>query len=261
MSAHSLSRIFACLMAAVLFSSCASISVKRSEKLAATAPRRLPEKIFVQPFTFNDRGLRVDRSGPALQRFKYDLQEKMTRHLVKRLSKHVAPAVAVTATAPLPRGNYWLIRGRFERVNQGSRLLRGAIGLGMGGTKLEASMTVYDLSSKPPAPFMAIDTTGGSNISPGAIGSSTFFLTGITALYSLANLAEAVRTGVTFDTIRTSREVTACLSEYLYQQGAIPYEKAIGPKRLGQIAYWPFRSAPRQPQGSISVTPVDPAVH
>lgn len=245
--------------AAILLSSCASVSVTSTEKLIHSAPRRLPEKILVQPFTFDDSQLRVDRSGPALQRFKYELQEKMTRHLVKRLPKYVAPAVPVAATAPLPKGNFWLVKGRFERINQGSRLLRGVVGLGAGGTKLETKVSVYDLSTRPPTCFLVIETTGGSNISPGVIGSSTFFLTGITALYSFANVAEAIRTGVTFDTIRTSREVTASLSEYLYQQGAIPYENAIAPKRPGRIPQgpWPSRPAKKLPKGSISVSPAE----
>ena len=96
--------------------SCASVSVKKIELLTVRPPTKAPAKILVKPPTFYDPGLRVDRSGAKLENFKYELQEKFTRHLVQRLSRHVSPAQAVAATAPLPRGNYWLITGRFDRV-------------------------------------------------------------------------------------------------------------------------------------------------
>ena len=160
------------LLVRCCFVRCASVSVKRSDLLTARAPTRSPEKILVSPPTFYDPGLRVDRSGVKLQNFKYELQEKFTRNLVQQLSRHVSPAQAVASTAPLPRGNYWLIAGRFDGVNQGSRLLRSVVGFGAGGTKLDMSMVVYDLSQRRPRPFLLIETTGGSNAMPGAIGTS-----------------------------------------------------------------------------------------
>lgn len=253
------------LATALVLCSCASVSVKKSETLVVKRlPASKPEKIFIRPFTFDDATLRVDRSGEALETFKYDLQERMTRHLVRRLSKHVAPAEAVAATAPLPRGNYWVVEGHFVRVNQGSRMLRALIGLGTGGTKMETLITVRDLSTKPPTIFLTLETTGGSNLAPGVLGASTFFFTGITALTSVANALEGLRSGVTFDTVRTSREVTAGMSEYLYQKGAIPYEEALGPKRPGSLPYrwWPSNgttngTAKPKPTGTVTVTPAE----
>lgn len=237
---------------------CASVSVKDSKRLSHEPPVKKPDRIFVTPFEFSDAGMRVDRSGQDLEEFKFEFREKMTRNLVKRLSKHVAPAKAIAATAPVPQGNYWLVKGRFKRVIQGSRALRGFVGLGAGGTKLDAIVTIYDLSVVPPRPFLRIETTGGSNISPGVLGTASFFLTGVTALFSLGNAVEAVRTGLTFDTIRTSREITAATSEYLYQQKQISYEDALGPKRLGEIpnGWVPFRKQVPA-TGTITVVPVE----
>ncbi|MEX1118400.1 MAG: hypothetical protein WEB60_06350, partial [Terrimicrobiaceae bacterium] len=106
--------------------------------------------------------------------------------------------------------------------------------------------------------FLIVETTGGSNVSPGALGTAGFFVSGVTALPSLGNLLEGTRTGVTFDTIRTSKEISATLSEYLYLKKAIPYEDALSPKRPGkwQPDFWPFRNKPeRQPEGSLTVVP------
>jgi hypothetical protein len=246
--------------AAALLTSCASVSVNRTETISKSAPRKVPEKIFVKPFTFNETRLRVDRSGPALEQFKFEATERLTRTLVRRLTKHVAPAEAVAKNAPLPRGNYWLVTGRIERIYQGSRLARAVVGFGLGGTKFETVSVIYDLSVKPPRPFLLIETTGGSNAAPGAIGTVGFFVSGVTSLASIGNLLEGVRTGVTFDTIRTTKEISATLSEYLYLQRAIPHELALSPKRPGrwQPDFWPFRNRPqRLPEGSVTVVPVE----
>lgn len=254
-------RFLQLILAAALLSSCASVSVKKTERLVETSPDRLPDKIFVRPLEFNEANLRVDRGGENLKRFKFELQEKFTRNLVKRLAQNVAPAQAVAATAPLPRGNYWMVTGRFDRVYQGSRLLRSVFGFGAGGTKLETTITVHDLSGKKPKAFFLVETTGGSGASPGAIGTAGYFVTGVTALGSLSNAIEGVRAGLTFDTIRTTREVNAAISEYLLQQKVISEEEALAPKRLGKasIPKLPFfRKAPAR-TGSVQVAPAHAA--
>lgn len=248
------------LFGVALFSSCASVSVTKSAPVHPVLPRKVPEKIFVKPFEFYEPHLRVDRSGEKLEAFKHEARERMTRTLVKRLTKHVAPAEAIASEAPLPKGNSWLITGRIHRMNQGSRALRAVVGFGFGGTKLETTAVIHDLSTRPPTPFLVVETTGGSNVAPGAIGTVGYFVGGITSLASIANLLEGVRTGVTFDTIRTSKELTATLSEYLYQQRAIAHENAQSPKRHGswQPDFWPFRRAPKKlPEGTITVEPVE----
>lgn len=220
------------LLACALLCSCASVSVEKTDLLTTHPPTKAPAKILVKPPTFYDPGLRVNRSGARLATFKYELQEKFTRNLVRRLSRHISPAQAVAATAPLPRGSYWLITGRFDRVNQGSRLLRSAVGFGAGGTKLDMSVVVYDLSKAKPSPILLIETTGGSNATPGVIGTAAYFVAGPTALFSAGNLFEGTRSGLTFDAIRTAREIAASLSEFLSERGAVSPEKALRPRRL-----------------------------
>ncbi len=224
-------RFIVCLFCAALCS-CASVSLKKVDVLTARPPAKAPAMIFVKPPTFYDAAVRVDRSGARLETFEHDMQERFTRNVVRRLSRYVAPAQAVAATAPLPRGNHWLVTSRFDRVNQGSRLLRSFIGFGAGGTKLEMSVVVYDLSSKPPRPFLLIQTTGGSNAPPGVIGTAAYFVTGVTALFSAGNLFEGTRSGLTFDTLRSAREIAAALSEYLVERGALPPGKGLRSKRI-----------------------------
>jgi len=233
-----LSRLSTAVLLVIFLSSCASVSVKDVACLDPNPPSRLPEKVFVAPFGFSSQEIRVDRSGADLEDFKFNLRELMTRNLVRRLPKYVAPAEAVAVNAPLPRGNFWLIRGNFDRIYQGSRFLRAVVGLGAGATLMDTTTVVYDLSGPYPLPFLRIVTTGGSNISPGIGGVATIFMSGPMALTNLFNVVDGARSGITFDTIRTTREINAALSEFLYQRGAIPYKKASRPKRLGEFPEW-----------------------
>lgn len=245
-------RLFSATFLCIWMCSCASVTVKDTKHLSGNAAKTVPDLILIKPFEYHDetQTVRVDRSGEKLETFKFEQQEKLTRHLVRRISKNVAPAKPIAAGAPLPTGNYWLVTGRFDRINQGSRFMRAFVGLGTGGTKLETTVIVHDLSKRKPRPFLQMSTSGGSNISPGVLGVATFFFSGPSALLNAGNALEGVRSGVTFDTIRTSREITAVLSEYLYQQNAIPQEKALAPKRPGRntTAVWPFRAKPQPSQ-------------
>lgn len=244
----------------LLLCSCASVSVRKVEVLKSQPPSTVPEKILVRPFDFYEANVRVDRSGESLAWAKNDIREKFTRHLVRRLKNHVAPAEAIAATAPLPRGNYWLVEGRFDRVYQGSRALRSLVGFGFGGTKLDTSVVVSDLSGRKPRPFLLIQLTGGSNASPGAIGTAMYFVSGVTALGSATNLVEGLRSGLTFDVMRSSRETAASLTEYLHDEGAFTDTQVLKSKRLGALSYpwWPFNPKTPRKQGSVTVTPVEP---
>ncbi len=242
-------RLFLVFSACVLLCSCASVSVKKTERIKGHEARKAPDRFLVKPFEYHDETetVRVDRSGEDLESFKFEQQEKLTRHLVRRLSKNIAPARAIAANAPLPKGNYWVITGRFDRIHQGSRLMRSVVGLGTGATKLEATIEVAELSTGKPRTILRIATTGGSNISPGVLGVAAIAFQGPIALLNAGNALDGVRSGVTFDTIRTSREITAAISEYLYQQQAIPEEKALAPKRLGvfSLDVWPLKRKPQ----------------
>lgn len=245
------------LFALILLGGCASVSVKTTRDLAKGREIVLPRKILVRPFEFWEPGLRVDRSGADLEHFKYALREDFTRDLVERLDKYVAPTEAIAATAPLPRGDYWLVTGRFDRVSQGSRALRAIFGFGLGGTKFECSVVIYDLKAQHPRPVLLIETTGGSNAAPGAIPTVGYFFSGVTSLGSIFNLLEGSRSGVSFDRVRTTRVVTSATSEHLYDRGAIP-ETDLKPKRLGylQSPWWPFNPRPPREE-SVMVTPTE----
>ena len=151
------------------------------------------------------------RKNPGI--LKVDAQRLLANALVADLSKHLAPASLVTpGKAPVGRG--WVVSGEFTRLNEGSRFLRMAFGLGMGGTKMETRVAVRNLFRGNPS-FLEFETTGGSGACPGAATNPIPFSALPTAL-----LASSV--GVTDDAERTARMITAEIATYAFRKGWIP---------------------------------------
>lgn len=213
------------LLFAVALSGCASVSVKESEFPTATKKPSLPTEILVRPFVIMPDALKVDREGESLRQFEQELSDKFADRLTERLGKYIAPARKVSATEPVRARNAWLIEGQFDRVNQGSRLLRSVIGFGAGGTKTETTSFVYLMEGRKKTLFAKIQTTGGSNAEPGAIFSGPFGAA--PRLIMTATLA-----GLSADARRTARMITATLSEHLAEAGVQLPARALKPKRL-----------------------------
>lgn len=226
-----------CLGLALVAASCASVSVDNLHRFDSASPINPPIEILIVPFLLPDEALRVDREGEELKKFKEDLQSNFSSELAKRLGKHIAPARIIHDPESAPRGDYLLVSGKFITVHQGSRLLRSTVGLGAGASKMETLVSVYDLSHAPIKPLLRFETTGGSNISQGIGGVVMAPFTGPMALTSLFNVVEGARSGVTFDATRTTREITATISEHLHKKGALKNKARLVPKRLGEVPY------------------------
>lgn len=235
------------LMAVLVFGlcSCASVSVTNVITLENQPPTRLPRGIYVRPFAFEEGTIRVDRSGHRLDEFEIQLQDKLTAELVARFRKFLAPADGLPSRASVPAGDFWVIEGKFTRINQGSRALRSTLGFGAGGTKLDVTATVVDYSSGEPKPFVLIQTTGGSNAMPGAI-------MGVIAWPMILSGGEGLVAGVTADARRTSQEIAAALADYLKRQGIAVSDRAPQPKMKGKLppALQPLPASGKRPPPS-----------
>jgi len=220
------SGILASMGLVLVLAGCASISVQPG---SAVATKTKPQKVYVEAFDTSTAIFKVDRDGAELATFKSDLQAMMTVGITTDLSKRLISSEAARNLTYSNRENAWLIRGEFVRVNQGSRLLRGAIGFGAGGTKLETKVEVYDLSTGDTKPFLTFSTTGGSNAEPGALPSLA--TDPLSLVIEAAGGAGNVAHGLTEDTNRTAREITAELSDYMYRSGWISEDKWIQPKQ------------------------------
>ena len=215
---------------------CASVSVGNITR-KGTAPRKLPERIYVQEFIAPYDSFHVDRNNHDLLNFVKLERRAMAENLKGQLSKYIAPAEILPEGRPLPRGNYWLVKGTYDRVNQGSRALRIGVGFGAGGTKLETRVQFCSLSTGNPESFLSLITTGGSGLAPGAWAAFTptgaFFIPG-----AIANAGGASLGGLSVDRSRTAREITATLSEYCFQNRLIAERRTRRPKKLGLLPYF-----------------------
>jgi hypothetical protein len=120
-----------------------------------------------------------------------------------------------------------VIDGRFTRINEGSRILRMGIGLGIGGTKMETQVQVRQGGAA--QPLLRFATTGGSNANPGAATNPIPFSSAPTALL-------ASKEGVTDDSARTARMISAQIGEYMVKRGWIdPSRVKVKVKQKGEM--------------------------
>jgi Domain of unknown function (DUF4410) len=202
---------------------CASVGVRNP---AQAANPKLPKQIFVADFDTSKGTFHVSRSGDQLVTLRQKTANVLANYLVADLSKSVVPASRQDGSRKT-RTDAWLITGEFVRVNEGSRALRGLIGAGAGGTKMETIVRVYDLSHLSKEPVLQFETSGGSNAEPGAVLGGMFG--------ALPNaLRNAGARGVTDDTARTAREITAMVADYYAKNGGQLSGPGVKPKILRQ---------------------------
>jgi len=227
---NTLWRVGGGLVFSAALSSCASVSeVNGTERPTS----RMPELVCVLPFTTAHGEFNVDRTGKELADFKENLQATLQTAMIDDLCDRLVPAVPARRSDWSKTKNAWLVRGKFTIVNQGSRLLRTAVGFGAGRTRIETQVDVYDLAGNSATPFLIFATTGGSGAQPGELipVSDNPYLIG----YGLAS--HAIH-GLTEDSRRTAREITAVLSDYMYRHGWIAEEEWIKPKKAGGEDMW-----------------------
>jgi len=214
----------------LLLSGCASISVCKI-KPATNQAFVVPKKIYVREFTGSDSVFRVDRNGDSLADFKAKTQAQLAADLVKKLNESVLPAelLSTSREAPkAPKGNFWVVSGTFDRVNQGSRALRTLFGFGFGGTKIETTVSVVSLSTGKSVEMLNFKTTGGSNMEPGP-----GILMGPPDPTTIIPLIwGSTMPGLSKDTTRTAKEIAAEIADYLAKHGVTPKDPKLKVKLM-----------------------------
>lgn len=197
----------------------------------------VPDKILVRPFTVDREKFRVDRDGVELDAFEQKFSAEFADRLAERLTKHVRPAMVISRNEKVKHPKAWLIEGHFTRVHQGSRALRSLVGFGLGATKTEARVDVFQVAAKGRLIRVAqLETTGGSNAEPGALFSSPFG--------AVPRLITNVTTsGLAADARRTARTITAAISEKLTAQGVQLAGRPLRVKLLGSLPSQSAQSA------------------
>ena len=133
------------LLLCLMLGGCASVSVSRQEWSSIVC---VPDKILVRPFTVDREKFRVDRDGVDLAAFEKKVSAEFADRLAERLTKHVRPAMVISMNEKVKDPKAWLIEGHFTRVHQGSRALRSLVGFGLGATKTEARVDVFQVAAE-----------------------------------------------------------------------------------------------------------------
>ncbi len=216
---------------------CASVSIK-STSPGEALPQQLPEVIYVEKFQAPPSCFRVSQKGKKLEHLIEQEQVHLAEDLIERLTKRILPAKLITPDEAPPCGNYWVLKGSFDLVNGGNRLLRAGIGCGLGKTSMETTAQLFDLSKSSPELLLTMSTTGGSGVLPGAVAAFAP-IAPLTLPATLINVggssAGGLGSGISTDRRRTAREIVATISEYCVQHGLITKSRVLRPKRLGEI--------------------------
>jgi hypothetical protein len=192
------------LLAGLVLAGCASVTVKDVAcEQTARLPR--PRQFVVLPFDVDTGHLKENPARKRPGQLASEAQQLLQGYLSAEVPKLGAPVVAHASTKS---PDTWVISGRITRLEEGSRILRMSMGLGMGGTKMETQVEV----SAGGKCLMHFATTGGSNAMPGAVTTPVPF-TGLPAALSGA------KDGVTDDAARTSRMICAAIGQEMVRRG------------------------------------------
>jgi hypothetical protein len=213
---------FVVAVVASLLCSCASVTVKDVQPGTAKTPRTAPKRFYVVPFS-TDRALvkeHPSRKNPG--NLRAEIQQLVVNYTAAELSKNIAPATVVSGKPPTS-SDAWIITGEFTRIDEGSRLLRMAIGLGAGRTYVDTRVAVRNASASNP-PFHSFATTGTSGAMWGAATNPIPFSGVPLAVFKMQQ-------GITEDSARTARMITAEIADYMVQRGWLAPDKVPKPKR------------------------------
>jgi hypothetical protein len=199
------------LAAAATFCSCASVSVRDSGgTTGGVNPAGPPKRIYVVPFSTAKATVKEHPMRKNPGQLRNEAQELIATSLVAELSKSVAPATLVRSASAAGRDG-WVVTGDITQLNEGSRILRMAIGLGAGSTKVDTAVAVR-ASASARTSFLSFTTKGTSGATPGAATNPIPFSSAPTALLQ-------GQQGISDDSKRTARMITSRIADYMRQRG------------------------------------------
>ena len=225
------------LLPLVLLTGCSSVSVLQEREVSALAPTSRPKALYVRPFEVR-RGAEFDAAAPVGgEDPRMKIAELVTEGVLSKADEWIAPGKLLPADAPAPDEGL-LVSAKILRTQQGSRALRIGIGFGLGRTRLETSVRVFNLAASKTEPWLAFETTGGSNMEPGVIGALVPSPVAIPIAASLVGGAVTAGTmgikGVSQDASRTGRVIAAAIHDKLAERRVL--ERRTKVKRAGQVA-------------------------
>lgn len=225
------------LLPLLFLAGCSSVSVLQEREVASLAPISKPKALYVRPFEVR-RGAEFDAAAPASgEDPRSKVGDLVTEGILSRSDAWIAPGKLLPADTPAPSSGL-LVQGKILRTQQGSRALRVGIGFGLGRTRLETSVRVFNLAASATEPWLSFETTGGSNMEPGVLGAlvpSPLAIPIAASVVGSAVTAGAIGVkGVSQDASRTGRVIAAAIHDKLAKRRLV--ERATNVKRAGRLA-------------------------
>jgi hypothetical protein len=187
-----------------MLTGCSTIGTTPKYAAGTTRLTPKPDHIYITPFDTEKGAWFVDKTDSDLIDFKRSFSEDFQQLLRKRL-QNIAPVD--TTWNEIPKTG-WLVVGEFTRVDQGSRFLRSAVGVGVGRTTLRTRVYVYDLSISSEKYILSFETgkakAEGSPKSP----------SGLTTLGEPITTTAAITSGLSWDSGKTAMAIEDFLAPY-----------------------------------------------
>jgi hypothetical protein len=170
MNSGQLRLAFVASLAAALLLGCNTATVIQSKKMTLSpAPR--PTIIYVANFQFATNCVATASTNVppnVSQKELAQLQEMMAQSLVEDLEKEGYRTARLQPDAPLPSAG-WLIRGTFDRIDEGNPRKRALVGFGAGRENLRVICTVERLTGSHSEPLCELQTEAGARKLPGSV--------------------------------------------------------------------------------------------
>jgi hypothetical protein len=148
---------------------------------------------------------------------------KLQKDLVSALLAAKVPASVGTNYQP-GMSNALLLTGQFLTINEGDKMQRMAIGLGVGASYLETQAQLRDLNRPEDLPLLSFTTQADSGNAPGAAvsGGVGAAAGGVAAVGAGVSGARASRTGTDADVQHTADQIADYIKKYYQKNGWLP---------------------------------------
>jgi Domain of unknown function (DUF4410) len=169
-------RLFrSCVLVGFALAGCSSAKLVSFQDVSKAPPAR-PTVVYVADFELAPDSIQSGTLTASLPLHAYlerskaqSLVATMSTSIVEDLAEKGIAAERLPANGLLPKQG-WLVRGVFQKVNEGNRVKRAIIGFGSGQTDLDVTTSIDELSAgTAPTPLYTAQTDATSSKLPGAV--------------------------------------------------------------------------------------------
>jgi hypothetical protein len=228
-------------LAAVALAGCAGASVA-PESTAAPITNNRPNMVYVYYFAVNSQEVTLNQGffqkayenvtdttvGPDQAQLASNTSQSLALQIVQQLESLGFNAVAIPRGTSATGNNVLVVDGEFQDINEGNRLRRTVIGLGIGASTMDVKVQVYQLVNGNAQQIMDFTTHANSGKMPGVAFTAPAgaAVGGAAAAASLgANLAmsggKAYTSSMDYLTKDTSKQNGDYMSQYFGSQSWI----------------------------------------